>query len=154
MAENWIVALTNFPVVFPLITCLKRGDVLTAGVIAFVGLASFLSHLVENHKHGMPGAFGGRVSEKTSYYLNRLDVVGCMLTLCRFAGLYYFKDGISLIPPLKMIDIWYLVLAFVLLRVSEYDKYNPKLKGLYVATHSLWHISIFLLMNDFIQTYL
>lgn len=145
--ENVFVALSNFPVVVPLKTCLVRGDTTTALTIGFVGLASFVSHLFENHKHGMPGL---GVSPRTSYYLNRLDVLGCILTVCRFAYVYYHNYG----GPIKGVDVFYLTLAFVALRISEYDKYNAGLKWRYVWTHSLWHVSIFLLMDRFLRTYM
>ena len=37
--------------------------------------------------------------------------------------------------------------AFGFMAVSEYDKYNPNLKWLYIPTHCIWHIMIFLYLE-------
>ena len=148
--ENIIVALTNLPVILPIRTSYLKGDMLTATTIGFVGLASFVSHLAENHKHGMIGI---GLSKKVSYYLNRLDILGCILTGARLGYLYYNRYGIT-ISPIKTVDIFRILIAFMFLRISEYDKYNSTLKWIYIPMHSLWHISIFMLMNRFLKVYL
>ena len=53
--ENVIVALSNYPAILPINTALDNRDFGTFAVINFVATASFISHLFENHKHGMPG---------------------------------------------------------------------------------------------------
>ena len=149
--ENLAVALSNLPVLLPLKTAVARGDFWTTMAIAFVGLASFVSHLVENHKHGMPGL--GRVSPEMSYYLNRADVLGCILVVVRLGGLYIARHGWR-IWEMRRMDLVSLGLAFVLLRISEYDKYNPDLKWIYIVTHCAWHVAIFVWMDLFIHVYL
>lgn len=148
--ENFIVAFSNLPVLLPIRESWKQGDTLTATTIGFVGLASFISHLAENHKHGMPGI---GLSKQVSYFLNRLDVLGCFLTGTRLGYLYYMKHGITIYPIAKR-DIICASFAFLLLKISECDKYNSKLKWIYIPLHSLWHISIFMIMNRFVKVYI
>jgi hypothetical protein len=152
MTENLLVAFSNFPCVYPISQSYDKGDYLTTSVIAFVSIASFVSHLIENHKHGMPGI---GFSKKVSYYSNRLDVLGCVLAGSRFAYLYYAKYGL----PIDIIlanKLTFLLLTgpVILLKISEYDKYNPKLKYRYIITHSIWHMSIFMAMNYFLSTFI
>ncbi len=148
--ENILVALTNLPAILSIRIAWMKGDTLTMLTLINVGLASFASHLFENHKHGMPGL---GLSSQVSYYLNRLDVIGCSLTTLRLGYLYYQKYGITIFP-IKYKDIVFALISFLLLRISEYDKYNSRLKWIYLPFHSLWHISIFILMHRFLKVYL
>lgn len=152
MFENIFVALSNFPCIFPICLTFINKDYLTCGLISFVVSASFSSHLVENHKHGMPGI---GFSKQVSYVLNRVDVFGCLLIGSRFAQLYYLKYGLSIdiIMKNKYVFLTY-CLPFILGRISEFDKYNSKLKNIYIMTHSLWHISIFMTMNAFLLNFI
>ena len=151
MLENILLACTNLGAVAPIMTAWKMGDKWTALVIGYVGTASFISHLMENHKHGMSG-IGIGFNKKMSYLLNRLDVIGCILTGARLAYIYWLKHGTSLQPLLSHPYLLALgILSYSLNIVSEYDKYNPRLKWLYIPTHSLWHISVFWIMNRFLQ---
>lgn len=147
--ENLLVALTNVPCVIPILTSLKQRDYVTATCVAFVSLASIVSHLFENHKHGMPGL---GLSPTVSYYLNRADVIGCIVVVTRFLQLYTRNYGSSITPILqnKSILVAFLV-SFFCLRVSEYT-YSAKYKwSLYIPFHSLWHLSIFPLMSAFLD---
>ena len=58
--------------------------------ILYVSVLSFISHLVENHKHDMPGV---GFPKKFSYIMNRLDVLGCLIVLYRLVDLYITKYG-------------------------------------------------------------
>ena len=147
--ENIFVALTNLPVVYPITSALKNGDILTALAIGFVGIASIISHLAENHKHSMRGI---GFSTRTSYLLNRMDVLGCAVTVSRLLYLYYTKHGVNNV--MSGTDAGKLGLVLALNLVSEYDNQNKGLKPFYIVTHSLWHISVFLLMGDFYNKYL
>ena len=146
---NLVLALSNFPVIYPVYQSIINNDYWTTVPIVFVGAMSFVSHLVENHKHGMPGI---GFSESTSYILNRLDVLGSIMTGSRFAYLYYQKFGFSLtgIVQNKFLFCWAL-LSFLFLRISEYDKYNPKLQNKYIVTHCAWHFNIYMVMNYFLK---
>ena len=152
MFLNLLVAFSNLPAIYPIYQAYANQDYLTAGVLTFVATASFVSHLVENHKHSMPGI---GFSKEVSYYLNRADVLGCLLTGARVAQLYYLKYGFSfdVILENKLFFLLY-CLPVILMRISEHDKYNPKLRNIYVVTHSLWHATIFMTMNSFLSKFI
>lgn len=106
--------------------------------MVFVGTFSFLSHLVENHKHVMTGFF--EVSKSTSYILNRLDVFGVLLVFARFLYLYGTRFGFSLEFVIKhYLLTGMLIAAFLLNLLSEYDKI-PATKKIFVTTHSMWDV--------------
>ena len=138
--ENILVAITNFPVLYPIKVCIKSGDYLTASTFLFVGLASFFSHLVENHKHDMPGILG--ISPETSYLLNRLDVLGVCLVLARVSYLYLS----SIFLHLDLLALFLLSSCFNLL-----SEYSGTVKNRYIVLHSIWHISIFCLSGIFLN---
>ncbi|QTF49193.1 hypothetical protein qu_301 [Acanthamoeba polyphaga mimivirus] len=147
--ENLIVAISNFPAVLPICLSFLKRDFITFGTITFVSIASFISHLIENHKHGMPGI---GFSQQTSYIWNRFDVLGCILSVARFSYLYYNRHGLNVVPIVN--NKWLFAMTipvFILLRVSEYDKYNPNLKTRYIITHCMWHAGIFGLMHYFLK---
>lgn len=143
---NLLVAASNFPVCYPLYASYLNKDPITFAAIIFVGSASFLSHLVENHKHGMKGI---GFSEKTSYILNRSDVLGVGLVTARLTYLFLNKYGLSVGQLLwnnKLIFMASCILPVFNL-VSERDKYNPSLRNKYIVTHCIWHVGIFCLMG-------
>lgn len=148
MWRNIIVAASNATCVYPICKAVANRDYLTAGALSFVSAASIVSHLVENHKHGMPGI---GVSKRVSYILNRFDVLGCGLVALRLGYLYASKYGLS--PSILMNNKWLLVgalIAGLCLGISEHDKYNAKLQNVYMATHCVWHLAIFKLMDMFL----
>jgi hypothetical protein len=147
--ENIIVAFSNISALLPLYTIGKHNDFLTLTVIMFVFLMSFFSHLIENHKHGMPGI---GFSKRASYYLNRLDVMGCFIVCLRMAYLYYDKYHFDFVPikENQFLFIFAFILFFIL-QISEYDKYNVKLKYRYITTHCVWHIGIFIVINFYLN---
>jgi len=152
--ENIVVAVSNFPAIYPINTAFIDGDFWTAVTIGYVTVASFISHLFENHKHGMPGVlslWNIYPPPIISYVLNRLDVIGAGMTMARFGYLYYSKYGTSTLfflnHPYFTLS---LIATFCLLIISEYDKFNPDLKKSYIITHCLWHICIFTIMDWFL----
>ncbi|QGR54308.1 putative membrane protein [Moumouvirus maliensis] len=149
MLSNIIVGISNLPAYYAIKLSFNNSDYLTCAALSFVFSASFISHLTENHKHGMSGI---GFSPKTSYILNRFDVLGCIINIIRFGYLYYSKYGtnFNVLIENKTL-IYFSLLSFLLLRISEYDKYNPKLKNIYIMTHCLWHISIFTLIYHFLD---
>lgn len=147
--ENIVVAFSNAPCIYPLYITYKNKDWITFSSVAFVSGASFVSHLFENHKHGMPGL---GLSTNTSYILNRFDVLGCVIVITRVAYLFYKKYGFdSTVVKENYLLVLAASLCGICLRISEYDKYNPKLKTMYIATHSVWHVGIFLVMGRFLS---
>jgi hypothetical protein len=148
MLRNILVAFSNTFAIFPIYQSIIYGDYLTCLVLTFV-TSSFISHLVENHKHGMPGI---GFSKNISYFLNRLDVFGCVMVILRLMYLYWLTNGFYLmwIYNNNIIVYWSLI-TFSLNFISEYDKYNVTLQPLYLVTHILWHINIFLLIDYFLR---
>lgn len=149
---NLIVASSNIPAVYPLYVSLLHSDYLTFGAIAFVSTFSFLSHLFENHKHGMNGIKFVTTSKSFSYILNRLDVLGCILTAMRYIQIIIELDGLFIdkINKIFLTQPALLSMMFTgltLNMVSEHDKYNPKLRTFYVITHSFWHLIAFTSMG-------
>lgn len=171
--ENLIVAVSNYPVIYLFQTTCIHQDIYTAILVSFVGYMSFLSHLYENHKYGMPGLslkwLSSRPTRKISYFLNRCDVIGVIMLCVRLLYLYFNKYGLCFDPLFKTInsshDIQFIILnssydlqfiiggllCLILNIISNIDKYNPRLKYFYILTHSLWHYSIFTLTNIFYQ---
>ena len=148
--ENIIVALTNYPALKAIDTAFGNNDPLTALLIGFAGSASFISHLVENHKHNMPGFFPN-CSHKTSYLLNRVDVLGVVVLGIRVTSLYYHHYGISPIFFTRYpVFTGCLLLSCGLNLISERWDYVASRKKLFILTHSLWHLSIFSLLNIFL----
>jgi len=149
MILNTIVAFSNLPAVLPIYSALKKKDFITTSIIIFVATFSTISHLVENHKHGMVEI---GFSTNFSYLTNRLDVIGAILTFGRFFYMFIKKYGFSqkifTENPIYMIIQ---LLLFCLLRISEFDKYNANLRNMYVVTHCFWHIGIYVSMNYAIQ---
>jgi len=133
MHENLPTTLTNLPMLFGVYLAYSNDDLLTALCILFVASASFFSHLIENHKHGMSGYIV--VSKRTSYALNRLDVIGCCIVITRYIQLIY---QYHYVPTFD--EVFVTILAFTLNIISERDKYNADLKYFYILIHSIWHL--------------
>lgn len=152
MLANLLVAVSNIPCLYPIYVAMTNKDYLTTAALTFVSGASFTSHLVENHKHGMPGI---GFSKTVSYYLNRLDVLGCILVSSRLAYLYWQNHGLNfnLIINNKLTFAIYL-LPIIFLRISEYDKYNAALRNRYIITHCIWHISVFTMIGRFLKNFI
>ena len=145
MFKNILVALSNAPAVLSIKRSYIAHDYITTGSIVFVASMSFLSPLVENHKHGMTGI---GFTRNISYILNRLDVLGCIIVTLRFGYLYYNKHGFVL--PQHIISY---CLPICLNVLSEYDK-TPSTQTLYMISHIAWHISIFTMMSHFLIVYI
>ncbi len=141
---NVIVALSNLSAFRAISLAYEHGDVWTFRALAFVAFFSFVSHLVENHKHGMSGI---GLSQTWSYLLNRMDLLGVFLTAGRFMYLFAQNPSVYINTPY----IWIFALPiWALLAASEYDKYNPELRTQYVILHCAWHCCIFKLMYRFL----
>lgn len=145
--ENLVVAITNITVILPLYSMYLKGDYVTFFCVFYVGLASFISHLFENHKHCMPGIY--KISSRNSYRLNRLDVLGVILVGFRFIILFYQMKNKIMQILIDNMDLIYKLLILISLNLySESDKHNPNFKTKYIISHSLWHIGIFIYINN------
>lgn len=150
---NILVALSNILSIYPIFISYQKYDYITFGVLMFVTIFSFSSHLFENHKHGMKGIklinMSKTMSEYVSYILNRFDVLGCIFVAIRFFYLviqihedktiFECVRSIFLIEP---IILSLMIIGFAMNVLSELDK-TPRFKIFYVITHSLWHLIAF-----------
>lgn len=147
--ENLVVALSNLTCLFPIWKTYDQGDLITLCLISFVSVASFVSHLFESHKHGMTG-FG--VDPKISFLLNRFDVLGVFLFFSRMIYLWW-ASGLELSLIRDHFELFcQLVFLFCLLLISEYDK-TDKTKRIFIITHSLWHLGIFMMINKYLDIF-
>lgn len=143
MLYNIMMAVSNLTCILPIYCCYTHQDYISMCCIGSLSIFSMISHLIENHKHGMMGIPG--ISKEQSILFNRLDVLFCyivifrLLYLCNYGMLlsqYYFM---TIIP------------CCALMVISEYDKYNIQLQTRYLITHSIWHFTVFLIMNKFLR---
>lgn len=137
---NILVAFTNITAIISIITSYKAHDYTTMILIICASFASFVSHLFESHKHGMVG-FG--CSQQYSYVLNRIDVVMAVLLVVRVLYCIITCKPINILDA-KLTFITLTAVFFVL--VSEVDK-SPSTQVLFVITHSVWHLLIFLALD-------
>lgn len=142
---NTFVAVSNITCMHPLMTSYRARDYITFLCLLFVSSASFVSHLFENHKHGMVGH--PDVSQYASWVMNRFDVAGCVITTIRLLYLGINMYG-GVIYGLK--NIQYLGLALVIKIISEYDK-TAASQSIYVMYHSIWHMLIFIVIDMYLR---
>lgn len=134
MYDNLLTTFTNIPMIMSIYLAYSNSDYMTMLCITFVMYFSFSSHLVENHKHNMTGL--KRVSSRMSYFLNRMDVLGCLIVACRFC--YLFNEYDPLIP---FDELFLGCVGLSLNYISEIEKYDPEFKWKhYIPLHSLWHL--------------
>lgn len=142
--ENVIVAFSNLPVIYPLYGLFKRQDWITFVCLTCAGFASFVSHLVENHKHGMPGFLS--VSTTTSIFWNNVDRT--FVFLCAFLFVFRYLPLIYHTFDYKGIHVLLALTTISMLNlISEYNKFNSNLKWMFVHVHCLWHISVFIMVG-------
>jgi hypothetical protein len=139
---NVLVAASNAPALWAVARARHTSAPLYAAV-AFVAVASFVSHLFESHKHGMRG-FG--TPPALSYALNRADVAGCVAVVLVFA----YEIMVTRRVPWPSAALWArLALALLDCAVSEYHAHDASLKWrLYVPGHMLWHALAFGVLRD------
>ena len=236
MYLNLILAFSNIFAFYPVYYSYIKNDIITMLIILAVSIASVISHLFENHKHGMPGMQFSKtiihflnvidshlkniitmllfhnvtfvsflyvtcdkishvqvykiiwwlyylftammvflsiiiaiflsyfldehkykistigIYKTYSYYLNRLDVFFAIVTVSRFMLLFFNKYNYDITLLSENINFFILVsISFAFLAISEYDKYNASLRQMYVITHFIWHVSIYMIMSYAIQ---
>ena len=128
--ENMLCAVTNLCAYWPITNAFNNGDVCTGTILSYVATASFISHLVECHKFDMPGV---GFSTRTSYILNRMDVLGCALVGFRLS---YLVAQHGLTQRLALCG-----LGALCLNVISCHGHNSK--TFYLVTHNLWHVAAF-----------
>jgi hypothetical protein len=148
-------------------------------------------------------------SPRFSYFLNRLDVLGCLLLAARLSCLCYLLPNAQwingwktnpTIPPVNAwkrgflqsvsaigkrlnlqpesvfgktfgkylnlqptsiiwkkqfvffsLDNWIYLWPFIFNFLSELDQHSPRYKRVYLITHAIWHISIFIMIDHFLR---
>ena len=142
---NVIVAASNYRIIYPMRTVYRRGDLVTLVILGNLGFASTMSHLVESHKHGMSG-FG--ISKSVSERWNWYDMISCYLAGIRLVYLVFNRYSMMNILTDHRVLLIRLLFSWSFLRISEYDKYNKSLRPIYVAAHTIWHITIYDIIYD------
>ena len=103
MIENIIVSFTNFAAFLPILTAAKQGDDITSFTLIFAFSTSFFFHLIENHKHGMPGIGFSRF---TSKFWNNMDLISVFFVVYIMSSLYYHKYGFQIPTNKETISIY------------------------------------------------
>lgn len=147
---NLITTLTNITCLIPIYYTYIKSDFITLFHLIFVSLASIVSHLAENHKHNMPGLLD--VSSRTSYILNKIDVLGSLMLVQRLLYLYLQKYGRTLHPLLlNLSQTLMLLIPFPFGIISEY---NSKTMYPYLQFHPIWHLTIFPAIANFLYHFI
>lgn len=170
---NLLVAGSNFPCILPLFTSYRAGDYLTTITIGFSSIVSTAAHLFENYNHNMLGMPWLKVSKSTSHLLFRINDVGIVMVIARLMWLLYKKHKLNSLRKLKEdpMSLLSLAVTFALHQLSDYsfnvpydriiprvlydricNRVNPRI--VYVCAHSLWHMSIFCLMDEFLKNFI
>lgn len=126
MLPNLILAVTNLVGILPIFKCLDNDDTITFGILSYMVAISTISHLVENHKHNMPGI---GYSKKVSRILNNMDIGMCFITAMR---LLFVASNIR----------YYSLMGITLINIVSGSRSNSRTE--YVIYHSMWHILIYL----------
>jgi hypothetical protein len=141
--ENAIVAASNCYALRALLAwpSFSMGHLLTSFAMA----ASLMYHLVERHKHNMPGLVGDGSVIEHNVYLN-LDRVAALALAIHLINTVTSEAFECLAP--------FAALSLTLCAASELSHWWPSLligRGIgikterrwYVVTHSLWHLCAF-----------
>ncbi len=139
--ENVLVACSNVCALYPISLAYNAGDHVGTFVLSASLVTSFISHLVENHKHGMPGFV--RVSNHTSLLWNRADVV-CAYGVVLYVGWIYFAKFPYGFYDAKMV---HLAIALACGAISEWDKSAATKWRVFIPFHCAWHVLIFYLVG-------
>ena len=148
-APSVALAMSNVVCVFPSEAASQGGDYEMGRYVIFVAVVSCVSHLVMKHKHGMRGI---AVSIRTSRAWNIVNTIACcglaVAIVVRFLRVCTWSD----VAENKLTFLLYLV-PFVFLWISESDK-TPYTRVRYFVCHLIWHVSIYVVMNDLFRRFL
>ena len=143
--ENWILGLTNLPILYPLKLMWNRKDFKSFTLLSGLGICSVMSHLGECHRKDMQGVLG--LSTLNSKRWHIADKTGTYLLIARLLYLFWKKNEGSFKSMKNSVyinNILFILfsLAGVALRISEWCD----AKHIYVPLHSVWHISVYPIM--------
>lgn len=138
--ENLYVALSNAVAVYPI--WLARERPADCWLLVGVALASAVSHLVENHKHDMPGVLPW-LPPRISFWINRVDAIFAFCAIARFSYLYLFYA--------KSVDLKVVIVAIVAVMVNLISESDTG-KLVYIPWHIVWHLMAFSLVANVLQS--
>ena len=135
--ENVLVAFSNLYALLPIYRAIRISNWLTAIILTGAMVSSIVYHLLECHKHQMPGLWFGR-SEFIYHLTINIDRLFALLSV------YIFYD------PTMLWNHRYLAgIALASMTISEtiyrYEK-RP-----YIFFHIIWHILAFHLAYLFVK---
>ena len=155
---NLITSLSNITCILPIYEAYSRNAIYLTIIIINSAFWSFVSHLYENHKHGM----GLKIhSKKFSYYTNMLDGISAFI-LCYWMScllfnycmktieeIFEYKDEdiimifLYILTDKCLLRIFTTILSFFAFSISQIDE-SKDTRKIYLIFHSIWHITIFL----------
>jgi len=144
---NIILAFSNLAGLAPLYLSFKKKKPVYAWFIIAAMLASFLQHITETNEmgHMLPGVYIPGLS-KYGKQIRHLD----MIVAYSFFGYIVWDKGIK--------NIYYLVtdngviLSLSLVCSFSCDYIISRSPGLYTALHLLWHVGIYYIIYQIVDT--
>jgi hypothetical protein len=148
---NCVLAFSNITAIYPIRTAFLRKDFLTFLPVLLVSLASFISHIVANHRNGLRGVYPSLVSVRQSALLTDIDRV---LSIFIFARLLYLlptkkfnRHQQKSLGPNYIFRVCLLLFFNTLSALlTSHEIVYP-----YVAVHSTWHVFIYLAIDELIS---
>jgi len=132
MLTNTFMALTNLVALPSIIQLFQQTRYVEFFVVFGAAISSFIYHLIEHHKHGMPG-IGYFDSRFWHIFFLNMDRVFAFLTVIILA--YYNPNAIT-----KKRIIFTGLIALVFMTLSE-TLYRPvRYQKQYIILHTIWHI--------------
>lgn len=155
MSTNIVIALSSLIFVNPAKVALDAQDDITYNLIVFVMVASFLSHLLENHKMGSRGIrfdMTKKDARSMSIKFNWIDRIAAYATFARFVYLYFTSctdlrhSGCVKVSN----DDWTMLgITFLIGFLSEIRVGN--MWAHHVPLHCMWHFMMARNMTNFLQ---
>ena len=143
MLENIVVAITNLVGLLGLHLCQTRREY---RALLMAVLSSTVYHLVEHHKHGMPGVsnihllacLSNPIFHQIFLNLDRICAIYCFYVFFRWEALYH---------PYIVLELT-LGLAMMFMAENVFTGTDVNSRMLYVITHSVWHLTAYLTLID------
>lgn len=133
---NVFLASTNIAALWP-IYYMNKNNYTTCFLICGAACSSFMSHLLQSHKHNMVG-FG--TPKELSRVLSMVDISFAV----NLALHLFLRMSWNLVEEFAP----WLIVSFACNLISERASLS---KPMFVLFHSMWHISIFFLLGQILQ---
>lgn len=140
--ENIIVAASNLYAILPIAYNYQHNHLFNAFILTCAMAASIAYHLIETHKHNMPGMPIFRSYEWHNFFINidRFFAFACIFILFDINNILKFNGFI-------LVALLHSYLSEVYFRSND-DKYK------YILTHIIWHIMAFQIAYIFSLKYI